>query len=128
MQGRRKINSERRPHVNFRFHHHQAVVILDNGVGGGQAKAAALRFSGEVGVENPFHVFFRYADAFVANADPNVISRREIGNGRSSGGRVTEVFGPDGEGSAIRHRLAWRDDELSDYLATLARFIFSRSP
>src|SRR5437899_11730427 len=107
MQARRNINSEHRTNVSFRFHHDQAVVILDNGVGGGQAKAAALRFSGEVGVENPLHVFFRYADALVANADPDVISRREIGSGRSRFGGLTAVVASALAGVSIRDRLVY---------------------
>ena len=80
IERRRQINREHRTDVHFRFDRHQTVVVFDNRVSGGEAKSIAFWFGGEVGIENPFHVFFGYAHAFVADADSNVISRREIGN------------------------------------------------
>ncbi len=55
-------------------------MVFDNRVSGGEAESVAFWFGGEVRIENPLHVFFRYAHAFVADPDANVISRNKIGN------------------------------------------------
>jgi hypothetical protein len=126
IERRRQINRERRTDVHFRFDRHQTVVVFDNRVSGGEAKSAAFWLGGEVGIENPFHVLCRYAHAFVADPDSNVISRREIRNSRSGGGRVTEVFGTDVQRSAVWHRLVGVNDKVRDDLTDLAGVDFGR--
>lgn len=95
MERGRQIDSESGTDVQLGLNGDEAVVVLDDGVGGGEAETVAFRLSGKVGIEDAFQAFLRYARAFVADVDANVISGRQIGNDGSGVCVVTEVFATD---------------------------------
>ena len=78
----RQIKREGRADMNLRIDRDESVVILDDRVGRREAEPVAFGFGREVRIENALEIMFRNAHAFVADADPNVIARRQIGDGR----------------------------------------------
>ncbi len=61
--------------MNLRIDRDEAVVILDDRVGGGKTEAVAFRFGGEVRIEDALEVILGNADAFVADLDADVFAR-----------------------------------------------------
>jgi hypothetical protein len=104
----------------------QAIVILDNGVGRGEAETGAFRFGREVGIENALEIIFRDADALVANGDANVFAGREISDCFAGRGVVIEIIAVHAQGSPVRHGLVGIDYKVGDNLANLARINLAR--
>ena len=101
-------------------------MVLDNRIGRREPEAVAFRLGREVRIEDAFEAILRDADAFIANRDPNVIARKQVGDRRSGVWTVGEIIAAHPQRSAIRHGLIGVHDQIRDHLADLARIDFRR--
>src|SRR5207237_8174327 len=95
-------------------------MILYDRVRRRQAEPGPFRFSRKIGIKNALQVFFRNADAFVANLDANIVAGSQIRNERHRNRVVPEIVATDPECSAVRHGLIGIDYQVADYLTDLA--------
>ena len=95
-----------------------AVMIVNDGIGSGQAQAAALLLRGKIGVEDLLEIFFRYADPLILNGDFGIIASLQ---GEAATIADLDIFPGNLDGAALRHGLDGIDNEILEDLADLSR-------
>ena len=94
-------------------------MVLDDRVGGGEAKSAAPLLGAEVGIKDPADVLLRDADAFVDNRDPQVIAGHDRQRAFGTAVGFDDVFGRDGDQSAMRHCFLRVHQNIGEHLNQL---------
>ncbi len=98
-----------------------AVMIVNNGIGGGQTQAATLLLRGKIGIEDLLEIFFRYADPFILNGNFDIMARLQ---GEAAMLADLNIFPGNLDGAALGHGLDGIDNEILEDLIDLSRVSF----